>query len=84
MITIESDTIIGRKIVGDPRTFVTINAITNESEGWKQVTSALAMPGGCLVKTCTIIDFGNQVSEALCYVPNAKVTIDGKGIRRLV
>ena len=66
------------KFVGNPDTWQLICKASSKKEGWMKSTKALEIPViGCIVQVTT--QQGDNVSEALCFVPGAKLEeINGK------
>ncbi|MGL4520321.1 MAG: hypothetical protein ACRCUJ_11790 [Phocaeicola sp.] len=62
---------------GDGDTFLLICKASSKSEGWMKSTKAMQIDGvGCIVQVTT--QQGNNVAEALTFVPNVKIElIDG-------
>lgn len=57
---------------GDGNLFKLIGKASSQSEGWMKSTKAMAIEGiGCLVQVTT--QQGNNVAEALTFVPGAKI-----------
>lgn len=65
------------KTYGNGDTFQLICKASSENEGWMKSTKAMQIDGvGCLVQVTT--QQGENVSEALSFVPNVKIeVIDG-------
>ena len=67
----------GAVIVGDGNLFQVLAKAFNEEEGWMKTTKAMEIPGvGCVVQITT--QQGDQVAEALTFVPGVKVVADTK------
>jgi len=70
------------EVVGGVDMFKLLCKASSESEGWMKSTKAMEVPGGCLVQVST--QQGNNVAEALEFVPNVCIAKDKDGNRRLV
>jgi len=60
---------------GDGDTFKCISKAWSKKEGWMKSTKAMNVPGGIVVQVST--QQGDNVAEAVCYVPGAQVSVDG-------
>ena len=73
-------------IFGDGNTFKLLCKASSQSEDWMKSTKAMEIANvGCVVQVTT--QQGNQVAEALTFVPNVKIELidgDDKNGRRLV
>ena len=70
-------------VYGNTDSFQLICKASSESEGWMKSTKALEIPGvGCLVQVTT--QQGNNVAEALAFVPGVKIDTDKEGFRCIV
>jgi len=65
------------KVFGDGDTFKLICKASSQAEGWMKSTKAMEIEGvGCVIQVTT--QQGDNVSEALTFVPNTKIElIDG-------
>lgn len=70
-------------IKGDSDLFVCICKAFNKEEGWMKSTKAMEIEGvGCVVQVTT--QQGDNVAEAVTFVPGVEIKIDDNGHRRLV
>lgn len=66
------------RVYGNGDIFRLISKASSETEGWMKSTKAMEMPAlGCLVQVTT--QQGDQVAEALAFVPGARIAEDEKG-----
>lgn len=57
---------------GDGDIFKLISKAHSKAEGWMKSTKAMEIPGvGCVVQVTT--QQGDNVAEAVCYVPGVKI-----------
>lgn len=56
---------------GDGDTFKLISKASSQTEGWMKSTKAMQMPTGCVIQVTT--QQGDQVAEALTFVPGARL-----------
>lgn len=71
------------EVFGDGDLFVLLSKASSKSEGWMKSTKAMEIfAHGCLVQVTT--QQGENVAEALCFVPGVKIKQDENGNRRLV
>lgn len=75
------------KVFGDGDQFKLLSKASSENEGWMKSTKAMEIHGvGCVVQVTT--QQGDNVAEAVCFVPGAKIeeTLDGDTVtgRRLI
>ena len=72
------------KVFGNGDMFQLLCKASSQREGWMKSTKAMEIPGvGCLVQVTT--QQGDNVAEALCFVPGVKIVEDtDKGGRKLV
>ena len=65
---------------GDGDTFKLISKASSEAEGWMKSTKAMQLPTGCVIQVTT--QQGDNVAEALTFVPGAKLfeTKDTSGV----
>lgn len=69
-------------VVGNGDMFRLLCKASSKAEGWMKSTKAMEIPGmGCVVQVTT--QQGDQVAEALTYVPGARIVEDGNNGRRL-
>lgn len=68
-------------IQGHAAAWTTVQKITDTQDGWVKSTRAMTMAGGVLISTCTTKKNGAISSEALCFVPGAKIEDAGEGPR---
>jgi len=68
---------------GAPCLFKLLSKASSESEGWMKSTKAMEIPGlGCVLQVTT--QQGDNVAEALVFIPGAVMGIDlGTGNARL-
>ena len=69
------------KVVGNGDMFQLMCKASSESEGWMKSAKAMEVPGGCVVQVTT--QQGGNVAEALCFVPDVRLTDDVNGGRKL-
>lgn len=90
MKTLHNSDISGAKVnvpdiqfFGNGDMFQLLSKASSINEGWMKFTKAMEIPGvGCLVQVTT--QQGDQVAEALCFVPGVKIVEDAdKGGRKL-
>ena len=77
--------VVDVQVFGNTDTFKLIYKASSKSENWMKSTKAMQIDNlGCVVQVTT--QQGNNVSEALTYVPNAKIKeikdSEGKVIER--
>lgn len=71
------------KIFGNGNTFELICKASSVSEGWMKSTKAMEiLDVGCLVQVTT--QQGDNVAEALTFVPNVKIACSPSGNKKLV
>lgn len=70
------------KVVGSPNMFRLLCKASSESQGWMKSCKAMEVPGGCVVQVTT--QQGDNVAEALTYVPGVKIAEDDNGGAKLV
>lgn len=76
------------KFFGNGDTFRLISKASSENEGWMKSTKAMEIEGiGCVIQVTT--QQGNNVAEALTFVPRVKIKdvafdSDGKVIERKI
>jgi hypothetical protein len=62
-------------VFGDGDTFKLICKASSQEEGWMKSTKAMQVVGGCVVQVTT--QQGENVAEALAYVPGVKIECIG-------
>lgn len=71
------------KVVGNGDLWQLLCKASSKSEGWMKSTKAMQIGGlGCLVQVST--QQGNNVAEAITFVPGAAIVSDQNGGRKLV
>lgn len=70
------------EVVGDGNMFKLLCKASSKSQGWMKSCKAMEVPGGCVVQVTT--QQGDNVAEALTFVPQVKVVEDVNGGRKLV
>jgi hypothetical protein len=70
------------QVVGNGDTFELLCKASSKSQGWMKSAKAMEVPGGCVVQVTT--QQGNNVAEALTFVPGVKIADDVNGGRKLV
>jgi hypothetical protein len=71
------------KVVGNGDTFQLLCKASSVSQGWMKSAKAMEIDGvGCVVQVTT--QQGNNVAEALVFVPNVTIVDDVNGGRKLV
>ncbi len=55
--------------------FKLLSKASSQSEDWMKSTKAMEVPGGCIVQVTT--QQGDNVAEALCFVPGVEIYGDG-------
>lgn len=66
---------------GDPDSFKLICKASSKEEGWMKSTKAMQVRGGCIVQVST--QQGNNVAEAICFVPHISIHENEDGTRKL-
>ena len=70
------------EVVGDGDMFQLLCKASSKTEGWMKSTKAMCVPGlGCVVQVTT--QQGDNVAEALVFVPGAVIVEDEHGNRML-
>lgn len=70
------------KVFGNGDLFKLLSKASSLTEGWMKSTKAMEIPGaGCIVQVTT--QQGDQVAEALCFVPGVWIVGDRNGGRKL-
>ena len=71
------------KVVGNGDTFKLLCKASSENEGWMKSSKACEIEGvGCIVQVTT--QQGDNVAEAVTFVPGVKIADDENGDRKLV
>ena len=71
------------KIIGNGDTFRLLCKASSREEGWMKSCKAMEIPGvGCVVQVTT--QQGDNVAEALVFVPGVQIEDDVSGGRKLV
>lgn len=71
------------EVVGDGNTFQLLCKASSKSQGWMKSAKAMEIPGvGCVVQVTT--QQGDNVAEALTFVPDVMIVDDINGGRKLV
>jgi len=71
------------KFYGDGDLFQLICKASSKKEGWMKSTKAMEIPGvGCVVQCTT--QQGDNVAEAICFVPGVQVVTDSDGNRQII
>jgi len=69
-------------VVGNGDTFALLCKASSKSQGWMKSAKAMQVPGGCVVQVTT--QHGDNVAEALTFVPGVRIADDVNGGRKLV
>lgn len=70
------------KVVGNGDTFQLLCKASSKEQGWMKSAKAMETPSGCVVQVTT--QQGNNIAEALTFVPGVKIVDDVNGGRKLV
>lgn len=71
------------QVIGNGNTFQLLCKASSKEQGWMKSAKAMEIPGvGCVVQVTT--QQGNNVAEALTFVPYVKIVEDENGGRKLV
>lgn len=71
------------KVFGNGDLFRLISKASSKKEGWMKSTKAMQIPAvGCVIQVTT--QQGDNVSEALCFVPDVRIDYDNDGNLRIV
>lgn len=71
------------KVVGNGDMFQLLCKASSQSEGWMKSTKACEINGvGCIVQVTT--QQGDNIAEAVCFVPNVRIIEDVNGGKQLV
>lgn len=87
-VTSVEDAVVNEKVndinvVGNGDTFKLLCKASSKSQGWMKSTKAMEIQGlGCVVQVTT--QQGDNVSEALTFVPGTRIVDDENGGRKLV
>jgi len=77
------DNIKDIKFFGDPHTFRLISKASSKEEDWMKSTKAMEIEGvGCVIQVTT--QQGDNVAEALTFVPGVRIEEYPNGIRRIM
>jgi len=69
-------------VIGNGDMFELLCKASSKAEAWMKSTKAMEIPGvGCVVQVTT--QQGDQVAEAVTFVPHVRIVGDAKGGRRL-
>lgn len=66
---------------GNGDLFKLLSKASSKSEGWMKSTKAMETPKGCIVQVTT--QQGDNIAEALTFVPGVQIVKDKNGNRRL-
>lgn len=69
-------------VVGNGDTFSLLCKASSKSQGWMKSAKAMETPSGCVVQVTT--QQGENVAEALTFVPGVKIADDINNGRKLV
>lgn len=69
-------------VVGDGNMFQLLCKASSKSQGWMKSAKAMQTPSGCVVQVTT--QQGDNVAEALTFVPGVKIVEDINKGRKLV
>ncbi len=69
------------KVVGNPDMFKLLCKASSVEQGWMKSCKAMQVLGGCVVQVTT--QQGDNVAEALTYVPGVMIVEDTNGGNRL-
>lgn len=70
------------RVTGNGDMFVLLCKASSFLGGWMKSTKAMEVPGGCVVQVTT--QQGDNVAEALTFVPGVKIAEDVNGGHKLV
>lgn len=71
------------KVFGNGDLFQLISKASSKSEGWMKSTKAMVIPRvGCVIQVTT--QQGDNVAEALVFVPNTTINTDADGNKCIV
>lgn len=69
-------------VVGNGDSFQLLCKASSKAQGWMKSCKAMQTPVGCVVQVTT--QQGDNVAEALTFVPGVKIVYDVNGGRKLV
>lgn len=69
------------KVFGNGDLFQLIAKASSKEQGWMKSTKAMETPKGCVVQVTT--QQGNNVAEALTFVPDVSIKVDENGNKYL-
>ena len=69
------------KVTGNPDAFQLLFKASSDSQGWMKSTKAMETPKGCVVQVTT--QQGDNVAEALTFVPDVSIKVDENGNKYL-
>ena len=70
------------QVVGNGDLFQLLCKASSKSQGWMKSSKAMETPFGCVVQVTT--QQGENVAEAVTFVPGVKVGVDESGNKSLV
>jgi hypothetical protein len=71
------------KVFGNGDLFQLISKASSKEQGWMKSTKAMYIPRvGCVIQVTT--QQGDNVAEALVFVPNVKIGVDADGNKVIV
>lgn len=70
------------QVTGDGDMFQLLCKASSKSQGWMKSAKAMQTPHGCVVQVTT--QQGDNVAEALIYVPGVEIAPDINGGRKLI
>lgn len=71
------------KVFGNGDMFQLLCKASSEEENWMKSTKAMEIPNiGCIIQVTT--QQGDNVAEAVCFVPGVHIVLDASGGRKLV
>lgn len=71
------------EVFGNPDAFQLICKASSKSEGWMKSTKVMNIPRrGCVIQVST--QQGDNVAEALCFVPDVAIGEDENGNKKIV
>lgn len=71
------------KVFGNGDLFQLLSKASSRREGFMKSTKACEVSGlGCIVQVTT--QHGDNIAEAVCFVPGAKIAVDYDGNKKLV
>lgn len=87
--TVSSDAKAPPVVIGIPERWIVLSKAYSLHEGWMRSVEAMAVPGGCLVRTTSRQRSGVErgtpyiIAEALAFVPYVHITEDMNGGHQL-